>query len=38
MERHEARWYSERLGLDMPIIRYGHAGIPLLMYPTAGAD
>lgn len=38
MERHEARWYSQRLGLDMPIIRYGHAGIPLLMYPTAGAD
>lgn len=31
-------WHSPRLGLDMPIIRYGHWGKPLLMFPTAGSD
>lgn len=31
-------WYSERLGLDMPIVSYGYAGHPLLIYPTAAAD
>jgi esterase/lipase superfamily enzyme len=31
-------WYSPRLGMDMPIVSYGHAGHPLLLYPTAQAD
>ncbi len=31
-------WYSDRLGLDMPIVSYGYAGHPLLIYPTAAAD
>jgi esterase/lipase superfamily enzyme len=31
-------WYSHRLGLDMPIVRYGRWGRPLLLLPTAGAD
>jgi esterase/lipase superfamily enzyme len=26
------------LGIDMPLVAYGHAGVPLLMFPTAGAD
>jgi esterase/lipase superfamily enzyme len=31
-------WHSPNLGLDMPIVSYGHAGHPLLLYPTAQAD
>lgn len=31
-------WRSPRLGLDMPIVRYGSSGHPLLLLPTAAAD
>jgi esterase/lipase superfamily enzyme len=31
-------WYSPRLGLDMPIVRYGNWGHGLLLLPTAQAD
>ena len=31
-------WYSPALGLDMPIVTYGHSGRPLLVFPTAAAD
>ena len=31
-------WYSPRLGLDMPIVRYGNWGHALLLLPTAQAD
>ena len=31
-------WYSPSLGMDMPVVSYGHAGHPLLLYPTAQAD
>lgn len=31
-------WKSSRLGMEMPIVRYGERGHPLLMYPTAAAD
>lgn len=31
-------WRSPRLGLDMPIVTYGHRGTPLLLFPTAAAD
>src|SRR6185369_13718444 len=29
---------SSRLGLEMPIVSYGHSGHPLLLFPTAQAD
>jgi len=38
MERRTTSWYSHRLGMDMPLVAYGHAGYPLLMFPTAAAD
>jgi esterase/lipase superfamily enzyme len=38
MERRITGWYSSNLGLDMPIVGYGHACPPLLMFPTAAAD
>jgi len=31
-------WYSHRLGMDMPIVRYGHWGPALLLFPTAGGE
>ena len=31
-------WHSSRLGLDMPIVRYGRWGHALLLFPTAQAD
>lgn len=31
-------WFSEPVGLEMPIVTYGHAGPPVLLYPTAAAD
>ena len=31
-------WHSPRLGLDMPIVRYGRWGHALLLFPTAQAD
>jgi esterase/lipase superfamily enzyme len=31
-------WYSPRLGMDMPIVRYGHWGPAMLLFPTAGGD
>jgi esterase/lipase superfamily enzyme len=38
LPRHIFGWYSPRLGLDMPIVRYGDRGHPLIIYPTAQAD
>ena len=31
-------WHSHRLGMDMPIVRYGNWGKALLIFPTAQAD
>src|ERR687884_2357092 len=38
MERRITSWYSHNLGMEMPIVAYGHAGYPVLMFPTAAAD
>src|SRR5215210_4508587 len=38
MERRTFGWYSHNLGMEMPIVAYGYAGRPLLMFPTAAAD
>ncbi len=31
-------WRSASLGMEMPIVTYGHTGHPLLLFPTAAAD
>ena len=31
-------WWSPSLNQEMPIVSYGHAGAPLLLFPTAAAD
>ena len=33
-----ANWYSSRIGQDIKLVRWGHWGAPLLMFPTAGGD
>jgi esterase/lipase superfamily enzyme len=38
MPRRIDRWRSPALGLEMPIVTYGHAGHPVLLFPTAAAD
>lgn len=38
MQRRETSWYSHHLGMEMPLVAYGHAGYPFLMFPTAAAD
>src|SRR5215510_7441720 len=38
MERRTTAWYSPNLNTEMPLVAYGHAGPPLLMFPTAAAD
>jgi len=38
MQRRTTAWYSQNLGMEMPLVAYGHAGFPLLMFPTAAAD
>ena len=32
------RWMSPNLGREMPVVRYGESGAPLLFFPTAAAD
>lgn len=38
MNRRTTAWFSHNLGREMPLVAYGHAGFPLLMFPTAAAD
>ncbi len=38
LARHRTSWFSTRVGAHMPIVTYGHAGPPVLLYPTAAAD
>jgi esterase/lipase superfamily enzyme len=38
MRRDIISWYSHNLNMEMPLVAYGHAGYPLLMFPTAAAD
>ncbi|HSE24879.1 MAG TPA: alpha/beta hydrolase-fold protein [Pyrinomonadaceae bacterium] len=38
MERRITSWFSQNLSTEMPLVAYGHAGAPLLMFPTAAAD
>ncbi|HYE12875.1 MAG TPA: alpha/beta hydrolase-fold protein [Pyrinomonadaceae bacterium] len=38
MERRITSWRSPNVGMDMPLVAYGHDGHPLLMFPTWAAD
>jgi esterase/lipase superfamily enzyme len=32
------RWYSSRVGTDVSVVRWGHLGRPVILFPTAGGD
>jgi len=32
------RWYSPRLNTEVLVARWGHFGVPVLLFPTAGGD
>jgi esterase/lipase superfamily enzyme len=32
------RWYSDRLQLDITVVRWGVMGVPVLVFPSAGGD
>ena len=34
MNREYHRWYSHRLGRDMELLIFGHAGAKVLVFPT----
>ncbi len=38
MRRDTTSWFSNNLGMEMPLVAYGDKGYPLLMFPTAAAD
>jgi esterase/lipase superfamily enzyme len=38
MDKVAQRWRSPHLGQEVLAVRWGHAGTPLLLYPTAGGD
>ena len=37
MKEH-SRWYSDRIQRDIDVVRWGHFGTPVLLFPTAGGD
>ncbi len=36
--KERATWYSERVQQDVNVVRWGHMGTPILIFPTAGGD
>lgn len=38
MNKRVDRWYSERVHQAVNVARWGHAGQPVLLFPTAGGD
>jgi esterase/lipase superfamily enzyme len=38
VEKTTNRWHSQRTGQEMLMVRWGHFGVPVLVFPTAGGD
>lgn len=38
MQKDITRWYSARLEQEVQLVRWGHFGTPVLLFPTAGGD
>jgi esterase/lipase superfamily enzyme len=36
MNREYHKWYSSRLGREMELLVFGHAGLPVIVFPTSG--
>jgi esterase/lipase superfamily enzyme len=38
MKKDVTRWYTQRLAQEVQLVRWGHYGTPVLLFPTAGGD
>lgn len=38
MNKKKVTWFSPHLGQELLVVRWGHAGQPLVLFPTAGGD
>lgn len=38
MQKEVTRWYTRRLEQEVQLVRWGHYGTPVLLFPTAGGD
>lgn len=38
MSKESSTWHSGRLGREVTVVRYGHVGTPVLIFPTAAGD
>ena len=38
MDKEVTRWHSSRLEQEVQLVRWGHFGTPVLLFPTAGGD
>ena len=38
MNKETTRWYTPRLEQEVQLVRWGHYGTPVLLFPTAGGD
>jgi esterase/lipase superfamily enzyme len=38
MDKAVERWHSDRMQHDIALARWGHYGVPVLVFPTAGGD
>lgn len=38
MRKEQSSWYSSRLAREVKLVRWGHFGTPVLVFPTAGGD
>src|ERR1700675_1836953 len=38
MKREYHRWHSQRLGIELGVVVYGHWGPPLMGFPTSAGD
>ncbi len=38
MDKEVSRWYSSNIEQDVQLVRWGHFGTPVVLFPTAGGD
>jgi esterase/lipase superfamily enzyme len=38
LDKQSTRWYSPRVEREVRLVRWGHYGAPVLLFPTAGGD
>lgn len=38
MEKETTRWFSTQIERDVQLVRWGHFGTPVMLFPTAGGD